>query len=792
MQLVLVALLATCVGLAGGSYFDLISLQWLSVATAVFISACIGGLLLTGSRRHCAIFCSFFLLAFFRSASPLPLHPLAGETDLLKQKLTVGAEVVRVVPVSDGRARLDLRARSLEAKSQPVDFSSPLKIRLFIDQAEHLPLPGDRIQFISRLRSPRLFGSPGEFNWPRFLAAEDIDLTAWVKSDADLQVEDAGRWTLGRALFRWKRSIALAVEKNLPDQQATLVRALLLGEGKTIGDVQRRILAASGISHLYAISGLHLGMIALFGYLLFSALYRRCSALMLWQPGQRVLPLLLVPLLFVYLILTGDALATRRAFSIILLAALLLWLRYYVRPFIVLACCALLSLLIEPLLFWQAGWQLSFAGAAGILGLQQSIERWTSPLTRLLRYPLQLLLVSAAASLATLPLVLLNFHMLAPGGVFLNLLAVPLVTLVALPVGLAGLLCFSVSPALALLLFRFCGIVLEVLLKFCEWGQGWPLLAGERVFLAGQQYLFCAFMVIAILLMFCLPGRARWWPCCMLLGCILLFWGLPLQPSCPELVMFSVGQGESLLLRNAAGKTLLVDGGGLYSDRFDVGERLLAPALAELGVDHLDAVLLTHDHPDHRKGLPFLLSNMSIGTFYHAYRDDRLHPSLQAVADQRSLRVSRVPAGWQQLNIEGFDQLYSFRLERPQSENDASIAIYYRAASDQGILLTGDLGVQGVSEMLEHDFPGPVTVLKLPHHGSRHSLSDRLVERLAPDLCLASAGYLNSYRLPATQLVAFLDQRKIPLHRTDLQGTVLVRFEPENTRVLAWRSGLFR
>jgi competence protein ComEC len=300
------------------------------------------------------------------------------------------------------------------------------------------------------------------------------------------------------------------------------------------------------------------------------------------------------------------------------------------------------------------------------------------------------------------------------------------------------------------------------------------------------------------LLLFWQLRQRSWFPRAVLLcGGLALLCGYGFTPARQplELVMFSVGQGDAMLLKGEDGRTLLIDGGGLYSDRFDVGERLLAPALGYLGVSKLDAVILTHDHPDHRKGLIFLLKHIPTAAFWTSHRFIDLSPDLRQVLRQQKIPVREFSAGWTAVNLFKHGKLEMFVSPEPKAnKNDASLVLYLQR-DDQGLLLTGDLEEGGVRALTDAGLPGPVTLLKLPHHGSRFSRSDMLFDQLRPKLSMVSSGYQNRYRLPARQVVEQLIDRQIPLWRTDQQGTL--RFILDDTaengwRVESWQAGLFR
>ena len=136
--------------------------------------------------------------------------------------------------------------------------------------------------------------------------------------------------------------------------------------------------------------------------------------------------------------------------------------------------------------------------------------------------------------------------------------------------------------------------------------------------------------------------------------------------------------------------------------------------------------------------------------------------------------------------------MMTYRAADPSlNKNDASLAVYLQDGTD-GMLLTGDLETEGVGQLLASGLPGPVSLLKLPHHGSRYSGSERLIEQLSPRYCLVSAGYRNRYRLPATQLVDYVAENGIPLFRTDQQGTIRALLAEDGWKLSHWQDGLFR
>ena len=720
--------------------------------------------------------------------------------DQLARRTTAVGIVTDIRHVSDGRSRIDLLIDEVWDKSEPLILQRPLRLRLSIEDGAENLLPGDRIRFSGRLRQPRLFGTPGEFHWSRHLAGEKIDMTSWVRNMSQVDVLDRGDRGMMRSIVQWRHQVSSFIAANVPDEKAHLVRALVLGEGRQLPDPVRRALAGAGVSHLFAISGLHLGLLGLFGYQLFVLLYRRSSVLTNWQPPQRVLPLLLLPLLLVYLVLTGDAVSTRRAFALAVIGALLMLLRYPVNPLHLLAGVALTALLVNPLLLWQAGWQLSFSGAAGILlwrPLWQH-ERLTALPKFPLGYAVQIFLVSAAATLATLPWVLCNFHLLAPAALIANVICVPIVTLAALPAGFVGLILYPLWPQAAALLFHCCGFLLDFLHLFSIWLTDLPLLAAIHLYLSRSQHLAVALMVLPVLLS---PQLLRTQWLRLFLSCVVLatlLWPMSLTSTASiTLTMISVGQGESLLLQNRNGQNILIDGGGLYGDRFDVGQRLLAPAFGELGVRHFDQVVLTHDHADHWKGLVYILERYPVAEFVIGEPLSRYNPALIEVVERKAIPVRIVEQGWSVLDCwqKGDLMLYNDSAAAA-NPNDASVVLYLRhqdqGGQKQGLLLTGDLEAAGVDRLVAAGIPQPVTLLKLPHHGSGRSNTEYLVALLQPQVGLVSVGYQNIYRMPAQGLMSVLATEEIQVLRTDLDGSIRAQLNASGWRVQTWRNGLFR
>lgn len=688
-----------------------------------------------------------------------------------------------------GGSRFDLQVNQVLRHAGEKASASGL-VRVSIDQGAAAAVEGQMVRLRCRLRRPENFGSPGEFDYASYLAARNIFTTAHLRHGSEL-VALAGPDRASPALLhRVRGRIAAAILRAVPPNEAPLVQALVIGLRDGITRQHRRVLSEGGVSHLFAISGLHFGLLGMLLYLCGRWLYSRSRRLLLWCPPRRILPLLLIVPMAGYLLLTGNSLPTRRAFFMATAGALLYSSNRRTHPMCLLSSAALLILLIEPLTLFQPAFQLSFAGLLGILVW---LPRWQRPWKKKsvwLRWPVTLLLASLAATLATAPLTLWHFQVVAPAGLVTNLLATPLLAWGAVPIGLCGALLLPITPEGAATCFAASGALVAVALRAVEILTDLPGLSALRHFPCWSDVATLVLLLIALSAWGQTRGRR-------VLSGILILAGLSLllyQPStAPDLrvVALSVGQGDATLLTINQSQHFLIDGGGLPRSRFDTGERLVAPALGRLGVRRLAGVVLTHDHPDHRMGLPFILDAFPVDRFYCGQSADALHPDLRDILRKHRIPVTTLTEGWTNIRVDPTSHLHIFTPRQNHNDlNERSLAVYAQVVTD-GVLLTGDMGPSGLGQLFQAGEPGPTTLFKLPHHGSRHSNPGPYLGACKPTIAFVSAGRHNVYGLPHVEVVDFCDKTGIPLYRTDRYGTLVFQSSGRGWGTSWSKKGLF-
>jgi len=665
------------------------------------------------------------------------------------------------------------------------------RLRLQVKEAQQNYLPGSWLWFRARPKQPASFGIPGEFNRPLYLASQGIFATASLNNERGIATMPPPSESLSweEQLLRTRANLTSQLAIRYPERSGMLLRALLLGDKSGLDDELRDRLGKSGLAHLFSVSGLHLGLVAGFLYLAGTFLWRRSTCLINRVPAGRVVPLLTLPALWCYMVISGAAIPTQRAFLMAGIAAGLLLLRRQTSAKALLTVAAFGLLLIQPLSLFSPSFQLSLAGLWGICYLLPIWRRSLDGLPFYLSWPGKLFLATLAAALCTFPFSLIYFNQVSTIGPFLNLLAIPAIGLLALPLGLTGLLILHVGLFSGTYLLDASHWVLATIMQLVDWLLNASPLTGPTWY-PGPLQLIAVLALVGMVLVPRSAGRQRRPLQILCLVLAILLSVVPNRTSPGLLVTsLSVGQGEATLLTINGKRHVLIDGGGFRNSSFDVGRQLLAPALGRLGVTKLDQVVLTHNHPDHSLGLGAILTQTPAPEFLTAVARDQLPVELTFNPESHQ----KAPlSGWQPLAQGTGWKLQLFAPDQSaRNLNDRSLVVYAGVGSD-GVLLTGDLERAGVSQLLDNPPPGPVTLLKLPHHGSRHSNTGELLTTFRPQLTFVSAGRHNPFGLPHPALVEQIESMSIPLYRTDRDGSVQFRSSGLGWQAKAYNGWLFR
>lgn len=617
------------------------------------------------------------------------------------------------------------------------------RMRLRAGETWRLPL---------RLRAPRGLRNPGGVDTEKHALAARLAAFAYVREPGA-----AHRVAHGTGIDAWRDAMARRIHARVPSASSRFVRALALGDTRGLVDDDWAVLRANGLTHLVAISGFHVGLVAGFAALLVRALWWAWPGLGRRMPRQVAGGWAAVAGALGYAAVAGFALPTVRTVLMITVIAAARGSRRAIGGFEVLALAALAMLLVDPLAVLGAGFWLSFVGVAWLL--------WCLPTPE--HRPLHAFAAAqGVATVGLLPLSAALFGQASWASPLANAVAVPWWSLLVVPLALLGVGLEAVVPGAGAWAWR--------LSAWC-FDRAWPLftcLADSPLALTwlAEPHALALPLGLAgaawLLLPRGVPGRAL-----APLLLLALLWPDRRVPAHGALSMtvVDVGQGLSVLVRTRT-HALVYDMGPAVEEGFDAGERAVLPVLRARGVARIDRAVVSHGDMDHAGGWPAVRGAMAVSDAL-APPDSRVEGARACMAGQR----------WAWDGVE-------FRVLHPPAQfpylaNESSCVL--RVASPHGVvLLTGDIG-DAIESRLQaaaaQDLRADVVLVA--HHGSGGSSSPGFVAATGARHALVSTGHGNRFRHPRREVLARWQAAGARVHDTALHGALEVRLDAAGLRV---------
>lgn len=760
----------------------------------------------TGRNRRSLLLplATFALLGALASTRlPDPDQPPAGIRELLgKKHVVLMGRITHSLERRPSNSRIRLRLEAFREGDSWHAVSGNLL--LIVRNCRHQWVVGQRLLGKVRIKAVRNFNNPGGFNYRRYLANQHIWLRGYARSDTYLIPLGRPERSLGYLLDRVRSSSRVFIEGWLPPDLAGIYRALLLGERFAISVHLREMLYNAGIGHILAISGLHIGLVVGFGFLAFHFILARIPSVTGRWGARPLAALAAFPAAIAYGLLTGMALPALRATLMLGVLTLALVIQREKDLLNSLLLAALLILVCYPEALFAASFQLSFIGVASLVCILPILpvpsplqdqhgqnEKWR----RLGRRFYQFICGSLILSLFTAPVVLYHFHRLTPLGLVTNLLAVPLVGFLVLPAGLLALCSLPISTLLAGFVLTLGALGLNLLVTVAvkiaslPWAALWP--GSPKAWQVGLTYA---------LLLVPFARITRWRRTAVIIGgCLLLVasWMTPNHLFSPQSLLrvtyLDVGQGNSAVVEFPGNSVMLIDGGGFHGGSFDVGQHVVAPYLWHRRSHRLQAMVLSHAHPDHFRGLNFIASHFSVGQFWNNKLPNGQPDFVRLMNKLAQENVTCL--GPQELSSQQSIQGVEIQLLHPPPHfspdpkipsardlNNGSLVLRlnYKNIS---FLFPGDIEKETEFRLVNQPLLAPVDVLLVPHHGSRTSSSLGFLHRLKPQIAVFSVGFDNPFRLPSGQVLKRYRDLGVKIYRTDHHGAITISTDGDKIEV---------
>jgi competence protein ComEC len=679
-------------------------------------------------------------------------------TELEGVDLRVEGRIADLPVISERGLRFTFDIERAWLDDQPVRV--PRTVQLSLYNAVPTLHVGDVWAFSVRLKRPHGYQNPGGFDNEAHLFQLRVRATGYVREHEPYRLI-APLGTLadgllpGYRLNRFRQQLSVRIQALLPENRfAPMITAFANGDDDAIPDDQWQVLTRTGTSHLIAISGMNIGLVAGLVFFLVRWLWSLPGVTVLWVPAPLVAASAALLAALGYTALAGFAIPTQRALVMLAVALGGGLLRRRSAPSVLLATALLTVLLVDPLSVIAPGFWLSFAAVAVILYAVAGtdVQGWKERLVAWGR-------LQWAIAAGMLPLLLLLFQQVSLSGPFANLVAIPVVEMLVIPATLLGVAgSFFLPDSLAAWPFLLAAKAMAMLWSLLEW---LARVEGTQWTQHNPPLWTLGAALVGVLLLLAPRGiPTRWLGLVWLLPMFLVRPELP-APGEARVTLLDVGQGLAVVVQTAS-HTLVYDTGARLSARFDAGRVVVVPFLRHEGVTRVDTLIVSHGDNDHIGGSASLLAALPVTRVLSSV-PERL-PNAEAC---------RSGQAWEWDNVR-FVMLHPQADTRFTGNNRCCVL---RIETDFGkVLLPGDIAAKAEHELLVRAAPQlRADILVAPHHGSKSSSTEAFLDTVQPRVALLPVGYRNRYHHPHPLVEARYRERGILLADSATAGAITLQ-----------------
>lgn len=665
-----------------------------------------------------------------------------------KEKREITAVITDFPSFSYSRLKTKIKLKSIDGKNLE---SENFKLSLSIYNYEKDYKPGDLIFFNAQIKPYKNFRNPGSFDYKSYMRFKGFFGHTWV-SDKKVELigkENSFQFFITKIRARFVQSIDENIKKPLNSE---FLKSITCGLRTGLDQEFKDKASKAGASHFMAISGLHIGMVFSFFFILSRFVFSRFE-FFLWRGWveKSAVILGLLGALF-YALISGLMPSAQRSFILALLGGAGFFLNKNQDPLNLLFCCGFFILVLTPPFLFNLGFILSFlavfAIVSGFMTFPEKFEKNPDLFSSFYKWIKVLFKTSAFAVAGTSPAALYYFNILPLTGVFSGIILIPFFSFILLPFAFGGILFSFIFPEVSKIFFLIGSFSVDIFIKmisiisdfkFTYINMGISIVELFLIYLI----LIIVFWGIRFFIFQSRPGvffKVLAGFTLVILICDVLYEvDKRFFNKHGKIVFLDIGKGNSALIVFPGGKTVVIDSGGFPGSSFDTGRYILGPYLFKNKIKTIDCCISTHGDYDHYSGFFYLIEQFKIKKFVfnNTLKDSGLYEKL--ILETKKRGIFSKPEKIEMKN--GFIDFFQ-REELFNNENDNSLLISV-FINGLKILFTGDLYKKSQDYYKETDFIKNSDVFMVPHHGSIHSLNKDFVIAANPKLGIISGSFRN-------------------------------------------------